>query len=147
LRWSAEERARLTLLRSRLDRLDQLIQTLAGGEETAQGRKEHEDLLTQRRQTADELETFRQELEKRHGVLAGQILDLATVQKALPADAAFLSWIDLPAPPNAKDPSGERWAVLLCSTGDPLWIHLRGSGPGDTWTEEDTYLPPRLRKA
>jgi tetratricopeptide (TPR) repeat protein len=148
LRRTADEQARLAVLRNRLDRLDRLIRTtLAPGEETPQRSKEREDLLTQRVQAGDDLDSFRRDLEKRHGVLAGQVHDLATVQKALPPDSAFLAWIDISALPSAKDPSGEHWAVLVRSTGDPLWTRLAGSGPGGSWTKDDRRLPDRLGEA
>jgi hypothetical protein len=145
LRWSPAELDRLEQLRGRLDNLDRLIQnTLTAPNDTPQLREERERLLGQRRAAADELHLFRQEMEKRDEGSAGRKHDRAALQKALPADTAFVAWIDLRAQPGAKDPSGEHWAVLLRNTGDPIWARVRGSGPDGVWTPGDRLLPARL---
>ena len=46
-------------------------------------------------------------LEEKHGPAAGKVLDQADVQKALPADAALLGWVDMKSTPKAADPSGD----------------------------------------
>ena len=50
--------------------------------------------------------------------LAGQAAELQEIQAALPASTAFVAWVDIqPAGPNAADPSGEHWAVVVRSRG------------------------------
>jgi hypothetical protein len=43
--------------------------------------------------------------------------------------------------------SGEHWAIVLRSTGAPLWLRLSGSGDNTAWSDNDTQLPARLRAA
>src|SRR5262249_48885307 len=63
---------------------------------------------------------------------------------ALALDAALLGWVDIKGKPNAADPNGEHWAVLVRAQGDPTWLRLQGSGPNQTWTEADDSLPTNL---
>jgi CHAT domain-containing protein len=69
------------------------------------------------------------------------------VQDALPPDVALVGWLDLPGQPQAADPNGEHWVVLLRSAGPPVWVRLRGSGEKDAWTDADTNLPAQLHAA
>jgi tetratricopeptide (TPR) repeat protein len=142
------EQARLTELNSRLDRLDRLIEKAAAVRKpTDEQDQQRLALLAQRRQAQDQLETLANHLEKTYGPAAGQVFDRRTVQASLPADAALVGWLDLPAGPHAADPNGEHWAVLLRSAGPPVWVRLRGSGLGGAWTEDDSRLPADLRAA
>jgi hypothetical protein len=93
------------------------------------------------------LTAFTEALEKKYGPIAGQVFERATIQAALPADTALIVWVDLRGHPKAHDPNGEHWAVLLRSTGAPIWERLRGTGPKDAWTDDDTKLPGELRTA
>jgi hypothetical protein len=139
LRWPTADRDRLTALRARLSRLDRLIeQTLSAKGGVAQEKERREGLLGRRLAAQEKLETFRKEMEKRHGVAAGQVFDRAAIQKALPADTALLGWLDV-----GKD----HWAVLLRATGDPVCVRLHGSGDKRAWTAADDTLPRRLRAA
>jgi tetratricopeptide (TPR) repeat protein len=148
LRWPAREQARQTELVTQLDRLDQLVaQHLAIRKPTAEQERERDALLDRRLKTQDELTRFRQHLEESYGPAAGKVFDREQIQAALSADAALIAWIDIAAGPKAADANGERWVVLLRSAGLPIWERLQGSGPGSTWTEEDTRLPARLRTA
>jgi hypothetical protein len=85
-------------------------------------------------------------LEERHGVLAGRVADLASIQKALPADSALLGWVDREGEPKAKDPSGEHWAVLVRPAGEPLWTRLPGSGPAGCSCPLPEVFPPDERR-
>jgi tetratricopeptide (TPR) repeat protein len=149
LRRTPQEQARQAELSARLDRLDQLIeQTLTTKEPTAEQKRLREELLTQRLKSQEELTNLAQELERRYGPAAGLVFDREKIQAALPADAALIGWVDLPAAgPRAADPDGDHWVVLLRHSGGPVWVRLRGSGPKNTWTEADTQLPGQLREA
>jgi tetratricopeptide (TPR) repeat protein len=149
LRRQPAERTRQAELVARLQRLDQRIEmSLSAKEKTPQQEKAREALLGQRRQVQDELDAFAHHLEQLHGPAAGQVFDLPRIQAALPDDAALIGWLDLPPTgPTALDPSGEHWAFLLRSSGPPVCVRLRGSGPGGAWAEEDTDLPAKLRSA
>jgi tetratricopeptide (TPR) repeat protein len=145
LRRPPADQARQTELSNRLDRLDRLIEnTLSGKGDTPDLKKRREDLLTERRRVQDELDAFARHLEKAYGPAAGQVFERQQIQASLPADAALLGWLDIPASPKAADPDGEHWAVLLRATGAPVWVRLRGTGPQGAWTEADTRLPYEL---
>jgi tetratricopeptide (TPR) repeat protein len=148
LRWTDAEQVKQTQLVARLDRLDKLIEkTAAVKEPTSEQIKHHEDLLTQRRQTQDELYIFAHHLEEIHGPIAGQVFSRANIQASLPSDSALIGWLDIAGQPKAADPNGEHWAVLLCSAGPPVWVRLRGNGDKEAWTDADTRLPAELRTA
>jgi tetratricopeptide (TPR) repeat protein len=142
------EQARQTQLVSRIERLDKILQSLATGREaTPQQSQRRDELLSQLRQAQDELADFTHKLEKKYGPVAGQVLDRQQIQAALPTDAALVGWLDISVRAKAADPNGEHWAVLLRSSGDPLWLRLHGSGTGGSWTEVDRQLPGKLRTA
>jgi tetratricopeptide (TPR) repeat protein len=148
LRRPADEQAKQTQLNARLDRLDKLIQnTFSVKEPTPEQIKQREELLTQQRQTLDELADFARYLEDAYGAAAAKVFPRDKIQAALPPDVALVGWLDLPAQHKAADPDGEHWAVLLRSAGPPVWVRLRGSGERDAWTDADTRLPARLRAA
>src|SRR5262249_20690810 len=72
--------------------------------------------------------------------------DLKDIQASLPADAALVAWVDLPpAGPDAADPDGEHWGVVVRSEGTPAWIPLPGTDPKGLWSRDDTELTKRLR--
>jgi CHAT domain-containing protein len=83
---------------------------------------------------------------KDHGALAGQVAGLNEIQAALPADAALLAWVDIPPwGPNAADPDGEHWGVVVRSRGIPAWVPLAGTGPNGLWTKDDAGLANQVR--
>jgi CHAT domain len=47
--------------------------------------------------------------------------------------------------PNAADPNGEHWGVVVRSWGLPAWVPIRGTGPDGLWTKDDTGLAEKLR--
>src|SRR5262249_27615355 len=53
-----------------------------------------------------------------------EIAPLAQLQAALPADAAFLAWVDV-----AARGIQEHWGCVVRSQGPPHWERLPGSGP------------------
>jgi tetratricopeptide (TPR) repeat protein len=142
------EQAKQAEISARLQQLDQRIEkTPTVKEPTPAQEQQRKDLLTHRRQIQDELDAFVHRLEQTYGPVAGQVLDRVRIQAALAADTALVGWLDLPGPPKAADLNGEHWAVLLRAAGAPVWVRLRGSGPGGTWTEADTRLAADLRAA
>jgi CHAT domain-containing protein len=91
----------------------------------------------------------RQELEKSLDALAvavsrREVATLEQLQAALPADAAFLTWIDV------FDKSGamqEHWGCVVRPKGEPRWERLPGSGSEGKWTHEDGQLATQFRAA
>jgi hypothetical protein len=64
----------------------------------------------------------------------------------LPADAALVAWIDNPpVGPNAADPKGEHWGVVVRSRGTPVLMSIAGLGPKGRWTKADSDLATQLR--
>jgi tetratricopeptide (TPR) repeat protein len=147
LRRPQAERDQQTQITTRIDRLSKLIERADVAKPTPEQTKQREEWLSQLRQAYDELTAFAQQLEKKYGPIAGQVLPRAQIQKSLPCDAAFVAWLDIPGQPKSADPNGEHWAILLRSTGDPVWTRLSGSGDKNAWTDADTKLPGLLREA
>jgi len=94
---------------------------------------------------ADELERLvaqRQQLDKalmEQAVLVSrrEVAGLPQLQAGLPADAAFVAWVD------AADKFGgvqEHWGCVVRPQGEPHWERLPGSGPGGQWTADDFTL-------
>jgi tetratricopeptide (TPR) repeat protein len=148
LRRPAGERQSQSRLQARSSQLEGRLEQLAiVWEPTEAQREQRQQLLTELRQTQDELATLGRELEAKYGPAAGQVLPTADLQKALPADAAFLTWLDMGGTLPAADSAGEHWAVLLAAAGEPIWVRLPGSGPRQVWTAADTELPDKLYQA
>jgi hypothetical protein len=64
----------------------------------------------------------------------------------LPTDAALVAWIDIPPRgPNAADPDGEHWGVVVRARGTPAWVRISGMGEGRHWTKDDGELASRIR--
>ena len=53
--------------------------------------------------------------------------------------------ISRPLGPNAADPDGEHWGVVVRSRGIPAWVSIAGTGPDGLWTKDDTGLAGRVR--
>src|SRR5262249_10492019 len=69
------------------------------------------------------------------------------IQAQLPADAAWLAWVDVPGQRHAADPNGEHWACLVKHRGPPVWVRLPGSGAEHAWTAADDALPRQVAAA
>ena len=83
---------------------------------------------------------------RNHGLPVGRVAGLREIQAALPADTALIAWVDIPpAGPNAHDPDGEHWGVVVRSRGVPSWVPITGTGPDGLWTEDDAALVYRVR--
>jgi CHAT domain-containing protein len=134
-----EERGRHAELLARLGEPDKQAAALfrkSGGAEAA---GEPLQALTRRRKDVQgDLDRLRAEWSRR------EVFDLERVQQALLADAALLAWVDVRGHGHAADPSGEHWACVVRSRGEPAWVRLPGTGPTGAWTAEDRALPGQL---
>jgi tetratricopeptide (TPR) repeat protein len=147
-RLTLAERTRLRELTAELERLDRLVETTPKGLNQTERVTRFEKLKRQRELASIALGEFQTELVHVHGTLAGQVATLNEVQAALPADAALVAWVDIPpAGPNAADPDGEHWGVVVRSRGVPAWVAIPGTGMDGLWTKEDTGLADRVRTA
>ena len=145
-RLAPAERARLRELTAALERLDKLVETTPKNLDQAERAKRFEDLKRQRELASIALGEFQTKLVQEYGPLAGQVARLNEIQAALPADAALVAWVDIaPAGPNAADPDGEHWGVVVRSRGIPAWVPIAGTGPDGLWTKDDTALADRVR--
>jgi tetratricopeptide (TPR) repeat protein len=140
------ERTRLRELTTALERLDRLVETTPKGLDQAERAKRFEEKKRQRELASIALGEFQAKLVQEHGALAGPVARLNEIQAALPADVALVAWVDLPpAGPNATDPDGEHWGVVVRARGIPAWIPIPGTGPDGLWTQDDTGLAGRVR--
>ncbi len=114
-----------------LERLDKLVEATPKDLDQTERAKRFEDLKHQRELASIALGEFQTKLVRDHDELAGEVARLNEIQAALPADAALVAWVDIPpAGPNAADPDGEHWGVVVRSRGIPAWIPIAGTGPG-----------------
>ena len=110
------ERARLRELTAELERLDKLVESTPKNLDQAERARRFEDLKRQRELASIALGEFQTKLVADYGPLAGQVATLNEIQAALPADAALVAWVDIkPQGPNAADPDGEHWGVVVRS--------------------------------
>ncbi|MFI5455884.1 MAG: tetratricopeptide repeat protein [Isosphaerales bacterium] len=145
-RLTTRERARLRELTSALERLDRLVETTPQGLDQAERAKRFADLKRQRELASIALGEFQIQLVQDHGPLAGQVAKLNEIQAAMPADGALVAWVDIPPRgPNAADPDGEHWGVVVRSRGIPAWVPIAGTGPDGLWTKDDTGLASRVQ--
>jgi len=145
-RLTPEQRARLRELTAALERLDKLVETTPKDLDKAGRAERFADLKRQRELASIALGEFQTQLVRAHGPLAGQVARLNEIQSALPADAALVAWVDVgPAGPDADDPDGEHWGMVVRSRGMPAWIAIAGTGPNMLWTKDDTELASRVR--
>ncbi len=145
-RLAPAERARLRELTGELERLDRLVEAHPKGLDQAERAKRFAELRRQRELASIALGEFQTKLVQDHGALAGQVASLNEIQAVVPADAALVAWVDIPpAGPNAADPDGEHWGVVVRSRGIPAWVPIAGSGPHGLWTKDDTALAGRVR--
>jgi tetratricopeptide (TPR) repeat protein len=148
LRLTSAERARLRELTTALERLDRLVETTPQNLDQAERAKRFEGLKRQRELASIALGEFHTKLVQDHGALAGPVATLSEIQAALPAETALVVWVDpTPRGPNAADPGGEHWGVIVRGKGTPAWVRLPGLGKDKQWTEDDTKLPVLVRGA
>jgi tetratricopeptide (TPR) repeat protein len=140
------ERARLRELTTALERLDRLVETTPKELDQAERAKRFAELTRQRELASIALGEFQTKLVQDHGALAGQVAKLNEIQAALPGDAALVAWVDIPpVGPNAADPDGEHWGVVVRSRAIPAWVSIAGTGPDGLWTKDDVGLAERVR--
>ncbi len=145
-RLAPAERDRLSVLTAEFERLDKLVETTPKGLDQAERASRFEDLKHRRELASIALGEFQTRLVADHGPTAGQVAGLDEIRSALSADAALVAWVDIaPAGPNAADPDGEHWGVVVRSRGVPAWIPIGGTGPAGRWTGDDGGLAGRLR--
>jgi tetratricopeptide (TPR) repeat protein len=145
-RLTPAERARLRELTAALERLDKLVETSPKGLDQAERAKRFEDLKHERAMASIALGEFQSKLFEDNNALSGEVATLSAIQASLPADAALIAWVDLaPVGPNAADPDGEHWGVVVRSRGIPVWIAIAGSGSDGLWNNDDTALADRVR--
>jgi hypothetical protein len=145
-RLTPAERDRLRELTTALERLDRLVETTPQGLDQAERAKRFAELRRQRELASIALGEFQTKLVQEHGPLAGQVARLNEIQAALPADAALVAWVDIPpVGPNAADPDGEHWGVVVRSRGIPAWVPITGTGGDGLWTKDDNGLADRVR--
>jgi hypothetical protein len=145
-RLAPDDSGRLHDLTAALERLDRLVEATPKGLDNAEQAKRFEGLKRQRALASIALGEFQTKLVENYGPLAGRVANLKEIQAVLPADAALIAWVDIPpAGPNAADPDGEHWGVVVPSRGMPNWIAITGSDPSGQWTKDDTELPGRVR--
>jgi CHAT domain-containing protein len=140
------ERDRLHDLTAALEQLDRLVEITPQGRDKAERAKQFEDLKRRRELASIALDEFQSKLVQAHDPLAGQVASLDEIQAALPSDAALVVWVDIaPAGPNAADPDGEHWGVVVRPRGIPTWVAIAGTGKDGLWTKDDTGLAGRVR--
>jgi tetratricopeptide (TPR) repeat protein len=103
---------------------------------------------TRFQELAHERQVAQAELDRLAAALtARQVYGRRRIQEQLPADAAWVAWVDVGALPNCADANSEHWACVLRHRGDPAWVRLPGSGPQGAWTVDDDDLLGRFRLA
>jgi CHAT domain-containing protein/tetratricopeptide (TPR) repeat protein len=140
------DRARLRELTATLERLDKLVETTPKQLDQAERAQRFEDLKRQRELANIALGEFQTKLVQDYGPLAGQAATLKDIQVELPADAALVAWVDIPpAGPNAADPDGDHWGVVVRTRGIPAWVPIAGTDPQGLWSKDDIELANRVR--
>src|SRR5262249_4780006 len=134
-RLSDADRRRVKELLDKIDALDQRIEVsrAAGPAADADRGKAGKD-----RETAQaELVRLLADPAAKHDVSAGQVYDLADIQRQLSEDGdeALVAWVDLPATPGWADPKGDHWACLVRRRGEPVLVQLPGTGDNGAWTD------------
>ena len=145
-RLSPAERARLRELTTELEKLDKFAESSPKDPDQAERVKRLAEVRRQRELASIALGEFQTKLVKDYGPRAGQVAALNAIQAALPAHTALIAWVDIPpVGPNAADPDGEHWGMVVRSRGIPAWVPIAGTGPDGLWTKDDTGLAERVR--
>jgi CHAT domain-containing protein/tetratricopeptide (TPR) repeat protein len=140
------DRARLHELTNALERVDKLMEAATKVLDHGERAKRLDELKHERELASIALGEFQSKLFKDYGPIAGQVATLSEVQSALAPEAALVAWIDIPpAGPNAADPDGEHWGVVVRARGAPNWVAIQGTGTKGRWTPEDTELAGQVR--
>jgi tetratricopeptide (TPR) repeat protein len=144
-RLTPAERASLGDLTTELEQLDKLVEASPRDLDKLERAERFEDLKRRRALASIALGNFQTQLGQHYGPLAGEVARLSDLQAKLPAETALIAWVDIRPPgPNAADPDGEHWGVVVRSRDVPTWIPIAGTGPDGLWTEDDTGLAERV---
>jgi tetratricopeptide (TPR) repeat protein len=148
MRLTANERDRMRELTADLEQLDRLAESAPKDLDKTERAKQLEELKQKRDLASIALGEFQTKLVQKHGALAGNVARLEEIQAVLPDDAALIAWIDIPpVGPNAADPDGEHWGVVVRSRGVPEWVAIAGTGKDRLWNTDDTRLANRVKTA
>jgi tetratricopeptide (TPR) repeat protein len=130
-------------LEGRLQALDERIGKLASKPRRLEANDRLlEELRRERNTIQGQYGAFQQELEAAYSAFAGQPMELAAIQAALPAYAALVGWVDV----RLKGPApSHHWACLVRPRGEPVWVKINGTGRDRTWTREDAQRTTLLR--
>jgi tetratricopeptide (TPR) repeat protein len=145
-RLDEEDRRREKALVDKLGQLEKQIAILTSPGSTAARRAKAEELGKQRDTLQAQWSQWQLDVAAKYGVAALQVYDLSRIQAQIPAQAALLTWVDIPGRSTSVDPGGEHWACLVPQCGKPVWVRLAGSGPQGAWTKDDDELPKTLRE-
>ena len=145
-RLSSQERTELEGSIAELERLDRLFEAPMDRLDQAGRQKRLAELREERDHAQIALGELRTRLCDKYGPVGGKVAPLAEIQQALPNSTAILAWLDVNAPgPNAADPAGDHWGMVVRSRGIPVWVRLPGSGKDRQWTNDDNNLPDMVR--
>jgi len=134
-----DQRRREADLAGQLQRFDERVTRLAVKARRTQDEDRQLDAVrNQQNVLRAQWVEFQNALDHMYQADAGKPSTLEEVQKALPADAALVGWLDV---------KGQHWACAVRREGDPAWVKIPGSGVDDTWTKEDDERPAKLRIA
>jgi CHAT domain-containing protein len=134
----AEQRQRDELLAKRTPLDFRVLALVSRPQRTDAETAELERLVAQRQQLEKTLADLAVVVSRR------EVAPLAQLQAALPADAAFVAWVDV------ADTSGgvqEHWGCVVRPQGETHWEHLPGSGREGRWARADSDLPGQLQAA
>jgi tetratricopeptide (TPR) repeat protein len=134
----AEQREREQLLPGRAALEGRILALVSRPRRTDAEGKELASLLDQRLALEQSLAALATTLSRREVAALGQL------QAALPADAAFVAWVDIA---DRVGTMQEHWACVVRARGGPHWERLPGSGPEGQWTRDDRELSQQLRTA
>jgi hypothetical protein len=144
---TTQENEDLLDARRRLQQLDKLLEAAKATDDTRFPATELEKLRQLRDRSSVLLAELQLKLAAKYGPAAGEVYELDAIQAAIPADAVLITWVDVePAAPNAADPNGEHWGLVVRKSGSPIWLSLVGEAGEAKWTEKDSQLPARLRR-
>jgi tetratricopeptide (TPR) repeat protein len=145
-RLAPEELGRLQELIAALARIDRLMEMTPEGLEQPDRARTFAELRHERELASIALGEFQTKLVQSHSTLAGRVASLDQIQAALSVDVALIAWVDIPPlGPNAADPDGEHWCVVLRSRGIPARVPIAGSGSDGLRTKDDSELAARIR--
>jgi hypothetical protein len=134
---TAAERDREADLLGRAQAADERINTLLAARALT---PEQDQALEGLRREASEIRRELLELDRqfgeKYGALASRPASLEDAQKAIPEGTALVGWVDT---------EWEHWACLLGHAGDPIWVHVPGSGKDGAWTKQNEAIAQGLR--